>query len=392
MTLAERARDSVLNLARDLIACASVTPEDGGALDLIGDRLSKLGFVCERMDRGGVKNLWARRGAASPLFCFAGHVDVVPPGPLAQWRSPPFTPTIRDGFLYGRGAADMKSSVAAMMVAAENFLRDAPEIAGSLAFLLTSDEEGDARDGTAAVVERLRQRGERIDFCLVGEPTSAQTLGDMVKNGRRGSLSGKLVVFGVQSHIAYPVPGRNPVLQLAPALAELSAAKWDCGNADFPPTSWQVSNIHAGAGAGNVVPGSVELCFNFRFSPESDPESLQARFAAALEKHGVKDYRLEWTLGARPFFTSRGRLAEAMEDVLLDVTGQKTEFSATGGTSDGRFLVEISQELLEFGPVNASSHQIDEHIALTDLPRLSEIYRGLLRKLFLPDTGNNDDK
>ncbi|MDR3053991.1 MAG: succinyl-diaminopimelate desuccinylase [Zoogloeaceae bacterium] len=372
---------STLSLAQALIACASVTPADGGALALIQARLAPLGFNFERIDRGDTKNLWARRGAGSPLFCFAGHVDVVPPGQLDAWTTPPFVPTVRDGFLYGRGAADMKSSLAAMMVAVENFLAAHPDFPGSLAFLLTSDEEGDALDGTTAVVETLRARGEHLDYCIVGEPTAVHRVGDTVKNGRRGSLSGKLTVKGAQCHIAYPEKGLNPIHALAPALAELAATSWDRGNEYFQPTTWQVSNIHAGTGANNVIPGMVEVLFNFRFASASTPESLQQRFTAILEQHGV-NYDIAWTLGARPFLTPAGELAAAVTRAIRDETGIETELSTTGGTSDGRFLAAICPQLLEVGPVNASSHKIDECIAVDALPQLTAIYRRVLEHVF----------
>jgi succinyl-diaminopimelate desuccinylase len=371
-----------LNLAQALIACASVTPADGGALALIQSRLAPLGFVFETINRGETKNLWARRGTAKPLFCFAGHVDVVPAGQLDAWTTPPFTPTVRDGFLYGRGAADMKSSIAAMLVAVENFIAAYPDFNGSLAFLLTSDEEGDAIDGTAAVVETLQARGETLDYCIVGEPTAVSRVGDMVKNGRRGSLSGKLTVKGVQCHIAYPEKGLNPIHALAPALTELAATQWDEGNAYFQPTTWQVSNIHAGTGANNVIPAQVELLFNFRFASASTPESLQQRFAAILDQHGL-NYAIDWTLGARPFLTPKGELAAAVTRAIRDETGITAELSTTGGTSDGRFLAAICPQLLEVGPVNATSHKIDECIAVDALPQLTAIYRRVLEEIFI---------
>ncbi|MDR3353184.1 MAG: succinyl-diaminopimelate desuccinylase [Zoogloeaceae bacterium] len=371
----------VLTLARALIACPSVTPADGGALALIRARLAPLGFTLAAIDRGETKNLWARRGTARPLFCFAGHVDVVPPGSLEAWTSPPFAPTVRNGCLYGRGAADMKSSLAAMLVAVENFLAAFPNPPGSIAFLLTSDEEGEALDGTTAVVEALKARGETLDHCLVGEPTSVSHVGDMVKNGRRGSLSGKLRVKGVQCHIAYPEKGKNPIHALAPALAELAATRWDEGNEYFPPTTWQVSNFHAGTGANNVVPAFADILFNFRFSTASTPEALQQRFTAILDKHAL-EYDLAWTLGARPFLTPKGELAEAIRKAIQEETGLDPEFSTTGGTSDGRFIAEICPQLLEFGPVNATSHKIDEHIATDALPKLARIYERVLERVF----------
>lgn len=372
--------EATLSLAQALLACPSVTPADGGSLELIKSRLAPLGFSFEAIDRGQTQNLWARRGSATPLFCFAGHVDVVPTGPLEQWTSPPFEPEIRDGYLYGRGAADMKSSIAAMIVAVERFVAQHPEHPGSIAFLITSDEEGDALDGTVAVVETLQARGETLDYCIIGEPTSVHTVGDMVKNGRRGSLSGKLKVKGIQCHIAYPDKGRNPIHQLAPALTELAATTWDEGNEYFQPTTWQVSNIHAGTGANNVVPAHVELLFNFRFSTASTPESLQQRFTALLDRHGL-EYEISWTLGARPFLTGRGVLADAVSAAIQAETGLTTELSTTGGTSDGRFIAAICPQMVEVGPVNATSHKIDECIAVDALPRLTGIYQRILEQI-----------
>ena len=372
--------DPTLALATALIARNSVTPADGGCMDLVAERLAPLGFILEYVNRGGVTNLWARRGSARPLFCFAGHTDVVPTGPLESWTSPPFAPEIRDGRLYGRGAADMKSSVAASVTAVEDFVAAHPDHPGSIAFLLTSDEEGDAVDGTVAVVEALRARGETLDFCVIGEPTSVDTLGDMVKNGRRGSLSGTLKVKGIQCHIAYPHLGRNPIHEVAPALAELAATEWDRGNEYFPPTTWQISNIHGGTGATNVIPGGVEIKFNFRFSTASTPESLQGRLTAILDRHGLA-YDIAWTLGARPFLTGRGPLADAAAAAIRAECGIETELSTTGGTSDGRFIAEICPQLIEIGPVNATSHKIDEHVEIAALPRLSAIYRRILETL-----------
>ena len=372
--------DPTLTLVRQIIACPSVTPEDAGCMEIIAARLQPLGFSCEYINRNGVTNLWARRGTARPLFVFAGHTDVVPTGPLDKWTSPPFAPEIRDGMLYGRGAADMKSSLAAMLTATEAFIAANPNHPGSIAFLLTSDEEGDAVDGTTIVVEALKARGETLDFCIIGEPTSVDTLGDMIKNGRRGSLSGKLTVKGIQCHIAYPHLGRNPIHEAAPALAELGDTEWDQGNEYFPPTTWQISNIHGGTGATNVVPGSVEIKFNFRFSTASTPESLQQRLTAILDRHEL-DYEIDWTLGARPFLTGRGPLAEAAATAIRDTCGIDTELSTTGGTSDGRFIADICAQLLEIGPVNATSHKIDECVDVTALPKLSAIYNRILEQL-----------
>ena len=369
-----------LELASELIARRSVTPEDGGCQELVAARLVRAGFRCEPMKFGEVTNLWARRGTDSPLVCFAGHTDVVPTGPLSEWHSDPFVPTVRDGRLYGRGAADMKSSIAAFVIAAESFVAERPQHSGSIALLLTSDEEGPAVDGTVRVVEKLKQRNERIDYCIVGEPTSVDTLGDTLKNGRRGSLSGKLVVRGIQGHVAYPHLSRNPVHELAPALAELARTQWDQGNESFPPTTWQVSNIHAGTGAANVIPGSVEVDFNFRFSTESTDASLKERVQSALKKHGL-DYSISWTLGAKPFLSKRGRLAQTVVAVGKKHTGRTAELSTTGGTSDARFIIEICPEVVELGPVNASIHKLDEHIALAELEKLPGIYLDTLRAL-----------
>lgn len=371
---------AALALAKELIGRRSVTPEDGGCQALIAQRLAAAGFECESLVCGEVSNLWARRGAARPLVCFAGHTDVVPTGPLAEWHSDPFVPSVREGKLYGRGAADMKSSVAAFVVATEMFLHENPSHSGSLAFLLTSDEEGPSVDGTARVVERMKARGERIDYCIVGEPTCVSTLGDMIKNGRRGSLSGRLTVRGLQGHIAYPQLARNPIHLLAPALAELAAMHWDEGNADFPPTRWQVSNIHAGTGAGNVIPGSLALDFNFRFSTESTEQALKSRLEAVLQKHGL-DYSIEWTLGGKPFRTRRGQLVQVLSDAIKRHTGRAPELSTTGGTSDGRFIADICPEVVEFGPVNASIHRLNEHIELAALEKLPAIYLDTLRTL-----------
>src|SRR6185369_3579997 len=358
----------------------SVTPDDAGCMEILAERLKPLGFSIEFINRNGVTNLWARRGTTKPLFVFAGHTDVVPTGPLEKWTSPPFAPEIRDGVLYGRGTADMKSSLAAMVTAVETFVAAHPTHPGSLAFLLTSDEEGDANDGTIAVVEALKARGESLDFCVIGEPTSVDTLGDMIKNGRRGSLSGVLTVKGIQCHIAYPEKGRNPIHDAAPALAELAATEWDKGNEYFPPTTWQVSNIHGGTGATNVVPGSVEIKFNFRFSTASTPECLQQRLCGILDRHGV-DYEIKWTLGARPFLTGRGPLADAATLAIREICGIDTDPATTGGTSDGRFIADICAQLLEIGPVNATSHKIDECVDIAALPKLSAIYTRILEQV-----------
>ena len=380
------AMSRALHLAEQLIARRSVTPDDAGCQQAIAGWLGPLGFECHRIDSGPdeakVSNLWAvRRGAADgKLLAFAGHTDVVPAGPLALWTNDPFAPTHRDGKLYGRGAADMKTSIAAMVAASEEFVRACPNAPGSIALLITSDEEGPAVDGTVKVCEWLQSRGERIDYCIVGEPTSVERLGDMVKNGRRGSLTGRLTVRGVQGHIAYPQLARNPVHLFAPALAELAATEWDAGNAYFPPTGWQVSNLHAGTGAGNVIPGELVVDFNFRFSTESTPDSLQARLAATLERHGL-DYDIAWTLGGEPFLTPVGSLSQALCDAIRDETGIDAMLSTTGGTSDGRFIARICPQVMEFGPVNASIHKIDEHVAVADIGPLKNIYRRAMERL-----------
>jgi len=376
-----------LELAEQLISRPSVTPEDAGCLDLIATRLATLGFICERMDSGPesfrVRNLWAiRRGnkPGSRTIVFAGHTDVVPPGPLDQWSSNPFTPTVRDGKLYGRGAADMKGSIAAMVVACEEFLAANREPGVSIAFLLTSDEEGPAVDGSVRVCEALSERGERLDCCIVGEPTAVARTGDTIKNGRRGTMSGKLTVKGVQGHIAYPQLARNPIHLLAPALADLVRFEWDKGNEFFQPTSWQVSNIHAGTGAGNVIPGACVVDFNFRFCTESTPESLQQRLAAVLDRHGF-EYTLEWVIGGLPFLTTPGVLVRNVQHAIHDETGIETELSTTGGTSDGRFIAQVCPEVLELGPPNASIHKIDEHVGIAELETLKNIYRRVLNQL-----------
>ena len=379
-------------LAEALIARPSVTPQDAGCIDLIAARLAPLGFANDIIDSGPadfrVRNLWSKRPAALDgqaqaaikTVVFAGHTDVVPTGPLAQWTSDPFTPTERDGKLYGRGASDMKTSIAAFVVAVEQFLAARPDAPLNIAFLLTSDEEGPAVDGTVVVCEQLKARGEKLDWCIVGEPTAVQRTGDMIKNGRRGTLSGRLTVHGIQGHIAYPHLARNPIHDLAPALAELVAIRWDEGNAFFPPTSWQISNIHGGTGASNIIPGQLVVDFNFRFCTESTPESLQSRLEAVLKKHGV-DYDLAWTLGGLPFLTEPGDLVTAVQSAIRAETGLETELSTTGGTSDGRFIAQICPQVVELGPPNASIHKIDEHIALADIEPLTAIYRRVLEKL-----------
>ena len=369
-----------LALAKKLIAFRSITPDDGGCLDLIAQRLAKAGFACERVDRGEARNLWARRGEGTPLVCLAGHIDVVPPGAIERWTSDPFTPTERDGCLFGRGAADMKTSVAALVTAAERFIAARPDHRGSLALVFTSDEEGAGVDGTAAVVQRLQARGVQIDACILGEPTSSALLGDLMKHGRRGSLNGVLTVRGVQSHIAYAEQGRNPVHMVLPALTELAGMELDRGNADFSPTTFQISNMHAGAGANNTIPGTLEVWFNFRFSTESTADQLKSRVHAILDAHDV-DYDLAWTLTATPFLSPRGRLVEVVRAAVASVTGVTPALSTSGGTSDGRFLAEISREVVEFGPVNKSIHAIDEHVQLADIDPLSAIYEQSIAEL-----------
>jgi succinyl-diaminopimelate desuccinylase len=374
-----------LRLAEQLISRPSVTPDDAGCLDLITQALQPLGFVCEFMDSGPetfrVRNLWAKRaGSSGQTVAFAGHTDVVPTGPLAQWDSDPFTPTHKDGKLFGRGASDMKTSLAAMVVAVQEFLAQNPDPALGIAFLLTSDEEGPALDGTVVVCQELVARGDTPQFCIVGEPTSVLQTGDMIKNGRRGTMSGKLTIQGVQGHIAYPHLADNPIHSLAPALAELVGIRWDEGNAFFPPTSWQVSNIHAGTGASNVIPGECVVDFNFRFCTESTTESLQQRLTAVLDKHGLK-YTLKWTIGGLPFLTTPGTLVKAIQQAITDETGLTTELSTTGGTSDGRFIAQICPQVIEFGPPNATIHKVNEHVALSDMAPLKAIYRRTLEQL-----------
>ncbi|MBI3043038.1 MAG: succinyl-diaminopimelate desuccinylase [Betaproteobacteria bacterium] len=374
--------NATLELARQLIARRSVTPQDAGCLDLLGARLEPLGFRLERIGANGVENLWARRGCEAPLVCFAGHTDVVPTGPLDHWACDPFTPEVRDGVLYGRGAADMKTSLAAFVTAIEAFVAAHPRHPGSIAVLFTSDEEGIAVDGTVRVVEALRDRGEKMDYCVVGEPTCVSRLGDTIKNGRRGSLSGNLVVKGVQGHVAYPQLARNPVHEFAAALAELAQTKWDEGNEYFPPTTWQVSNINAGTGAGNVIPGELHVKFNFRFSTASTLESLETRVVGILDRHCLK-YELDWRYDGRPFLTKPGDLVDAVGRAIESVTGVETRLSTTGGTSDGRFIADICPQVIEFGPPNASIHKVNECINLRDLEQLPKIYQQILVNLLV---------
>ena len=377
---------AALRLTEQLISRASVTPEDGGCQLIVMQRLAPLGFSAETIlsgpDTFRVTNLWAMRNGApgSKLIVFAGHTDVVPTGPLDQWTSGPFVPTHKNGKLYGRGTADMKTSIAAFVVAVEEFIAATPSPNLSIALLLTSDEEGPSVDGTVVVCETLRQRGKKLDYCIVGEPTSVVRLGDMIKNGRRGTMGGKLTVKGVQGHIAYPHLAKNPLHLVAPALAELVAVEWDKGNDFFQPTSWQMSNIHGGTGASNVIPGSVVIDFNFRFCTESTPESLQQRLQAVLDKHGL-EYELQWVIGGRPFLTTPGELVAAVQQAIQSETGIATELSTTGGTSDGRFISQICPQVIEFGPVNAMIHKIDEHIDVAEIEPLKNIYRRVLENL-----------
>jgi succinyl-diaminopimelate desuccinylase len=372
--------DPTLELTRELIRRRSVTPADEGCQALLARRLRALGFEITPLRHGDVDNFWARRGHADPVVCFAGHTDVVPTGPLDQWHSDPFEPTERDGLLYGRGAADMKSSIAAFVTAVERYVAAHPDHSGSIALLITSDEEGVATDGTVRVVDWLRGREEHLHYCIVGEPTSSTRLGDVIKNGRRGSLSGELTVRGVQGHIAYPHLARNPVHQAAPALAELAAIEWDRGNEYFPPTSFQISNIHAGTGANNVIPGELKVSFNVRFSPESTVDGLKQGLHAVLDRHGL-EYTIAWSLSGMPFLTPRGRLVEAVSGAIRDATGEQCELSTTGGTSDGRFIATWCPEVVEFGPVNASIHKLNEHVRISDLAPLSRVYEGVLERL-----------
>jgi len=367
-------KNETLELAKALLARPSVTPADEGCQQMIAERLAPLGFAAETFQCGDVTNLWIRRGTARPLVAFAGHTDVVPPGPREQWHTDPFVPTIKDGRLHARGAADMKTSIAAFVVAAERIVAAHPSHPGSIALLITSDEEGPSVDGTVRVVEALKARGETIDYCIVGEPTSVERFGDMVKNGRRGTLTGRLTVKGMQGHVAYPHLAKNPVHDLAPALAELASIEWDQGNEFFPPTTWQVSNIHAGTGALNIIPGEAKVDFNFRFSTASTAEGLKARVHEVLDRHRL-DYGLAWILGGKPFLTPRGRLVETLSRAIREVAGVTPEISTTGGTSDGRFIIEICPEVVEFGPVNRSIHKVNEAVSLDEMEPLARIYR-----------------
>ena len=370
----------VLQLTLDLVRRASVTPDDAGCQALLAARLAACGFSVEHLRYGDVDNLWATHGRGDPVLVLLGHTDVVPSGPPETWSSPPFEPAIREGRLYGRGTADMKSGVAAMVVAAEEFVREHPGHAGTLAVLVTSDEEGRSVDGVRRVVEEFRRRDQRIDWCLVGEPSSRQVLGDLIRVGRRGSLSACLTVFGVQGHVAYPEKARNPVHAAAPALAELVATRWDEGNEAFPPTSMQISNITAGTGAGNVIPGRLRVWFNFRFGTASSAAGLRRRVEDCLHRHGL-DFELEWDLSGEPFLTAPGRLRDAVEAAILARCGLRPESSTGGGTSDGRFIAPLGAEVVELGPVNASIHKVDEHVDLADLEVLPELYRAIIASL-----------
>ena len=373
-------KNETLELAKALVRRRSITPADEGCQQLVIDRLVPLGFNAETFAGGGVANLLASHGMGSPFVVLAGHTDVVPPGPLEKWKSDPFEPTEREGLLFGRGCADMKTSIAAFVVACERYVAAHPKHPGTIALLITSDEEGPAVDGTVRVVEALRARGEKIDFCIVGEPSSVEKFGDTIKNGRRGTLTGRLWVKGVQGHIAYPHRAKNPIHLAAPAIAQLAAAEWDQGNEHFPPTSFQVSNIHAGTGAQNIIPGVLQVDFNFRFSTESSAESLKARMVAILDRHGL-EHSIDWTLGGKPFLTPRGHLLKTLRAVVQRVTGVSPEANCTGGTSDGRFLIDICPEVVEFGPVNRSIHKVNEAVALAEMEPLTDIYLQALVEL-----------
>lgn len=371
---------ATLDLTIDLISRPSVTPDDCGCQQLLADRLSAIGFTIEHLRFGDTDNIWARKGSNGPVLAFAGHTDVVPTGPIENWSSDPFKPEIRDGLLYGRGAADMKGSIAAFVTACERFVADHPIHTGSIAFLITSDEEGPATGGTVKVIETLEARGDKIDWCIVGEPTSTDKVGDVVKNGRRGSLNGRLTINGKQGHIAYPHLANNPIHLAVPALTELCAIEWDQGNADFPPTSFQISNLNSGTGATNVIPGTAEVVFNFRYSTEVTHDQLQAGVIAILDKHGLK-YDVSWELSGKPFRTASGALVDAVRVAIANVTGYQTELSTSGGTSDGRFIAPTGAQVIELGPLNATIHQVDECVSVVDLDLLSIIYQHVLVEL-----------
>ncbi|MCB1949565.1 succinyl-diaminopimelate desuccinylase [Nitrosomonas sp.] len=374
--------NETLDLARQLIARRSVTPHDNGCQDILAQRLQKIGFQIENLHFGEVDNLWARRGNISPVLCFAGHTDVVPTGPLEQWNNNPFEPEIRDGKLYGRGAADMKSSLAAFITAIEGFVAAHPAHKGSIALLITSDEEGPAIDGTVKVVDTLSARGELLDYCIVGEPTCSQQFGDTIKNGRRGSLSGDLTIKGIQGHIAYPHLAKNPIHLAAPAITELSQTCWDEGNEYFPPTTWHISNINGGTGATNVIPGTVNMLFNFRFSTASTIDSLKSRVQGVLDKYGL-EYELTWSLSGKPFLTPKAELANALRESIIQITQVEPQLSTSGGTSDGRFIADICKQVVEFGPRNETIHKLNECVDVADLERLSKIYQLAMEKLLL---------
>ena len=376
-------QSEVLALTQALVRQPSVSPNDEGCQALLGERLENAGFAVEPMPFGPVSNFWATHGAGKPTLIFAGHTDVVPPGPLAEWESPPFQPTLRDGFLYGRGAADMKSSLAAMVVATERFVAKHPDHRGTLAFLITSDEEADAVDGTVRVVEALRQRDIDLDFCVVGEPSSSERLGDVVRIGRRGSLSGSAVVKGVQGHVAYPDLANNPIHRAAAALHELANTRWDEGDADFPPTSFQVSNVNAGTGAGNVIPGELTCEFNFRFSPRQQPEALRTAVANTFAKAGA-DCAIDWRLSGNPFITRGGELIAAVRDAIAETCGIETQTSTSGGTSDGRFIAPAGAQVVEFGPVNATIHKVNERVDVASLGPLAQVYERIAERLLAP--------
>ncbi|MCP4465541.1 MAG: succinyl-diaminopimelate desuccinylase [Halieaceae bacterium] len=371
---------ATLQLSRQLLAKQSVTPEDKGCQQLMIERLEAIGFHIERLRFDDVDNFWAVRGDSGPIFCFAGHTDVVPTGPSKQWHSPPFEPTLKDGMLYARGAADMKGSLAAMITACEDFVAKNPDHRGRIAFLITSDEEGPAINGTVKVMQWLQQQGEKIDWCLVGEPSSSDQVGDVIKNGRRGSLGATLTVQGIQGHVAYPQLAHNPIHAAAPALAELAGEAWDRGNEFFPATSFQISNINAGTGATNVIPGKLQLIFNFRFSTELSEQILRQRTEAILDKHQL-DYRIDWNLSGLPFLTAKGELVDAAVAAIKETTGIDSELSTAGGTSDGRFIAPTGSQVVELGPVNTTIHKVNECVRAADLDKLSSIYRGILEKL-----------
>ena len=373
---------STLELAKELISRQSVTPDDKGCQALMAERLEKIGFTITSLKNGDVTNLWARRGTEAPLFAFAGHTDVVPTGPEKNWTFPPFEPTEHDGLLYGRGAADMKGSLAAMVTATEAFIASHDNYKGSIGFLITSDEEGPAIDGTVRVLEHLEENNEKIDWCLVGEPSSTTKLGDVVKNGRRGSFSGNLTIHGKQGHVAYPHLAKNPIHLAMPVLAELSDTEWDKGNNSFPATSFQISNIHSGTGATNVIPGDIDVMFNFRFSTEVTHEILKTRVIEILDKHNIK-YSVEWNLSGNPFVTEKGELVQATQDAIKSITGYETQLSTAGGTSDGRFIAPTGAQVIEVGPLNKTIHQIDENVSISDLEQLSSVYTEILKNLLI---------